>query len=182
MMPAIYDPSAPIHPTRNAPYNLSLATSASSSASSFWSDASSQHSDDTVSTAPTSYSDSCDSYYLSHPPTSSQISVSSLGSSFEPAIKLQDPWANAQLQPQIQVELPPAELRQNPRRTASSRSVRPPSLVRQSDRKLSFVENLVGKEHSGPTVIGHVLNPALCRHVDTYRRSYLAHLVGAASE
>ncbi|KAK4043755.1 hypothetical protein C8A01DRAFT_32074 [Parachaetomium inaequale] len=137
MMPAIYEPTSSIHPTRNAPYNLSLATSASSS-SSFWSDVSSQHSDDSVSTAPTSYSDSCDSYYFSHPLASSQTSVSSLGSSC-------DPWPKSHLQSQTQVELP-AELRQNPRRTctsATSRTGRPPSLVRQSDRKLSFVENLV---------------------------------------
>lgn len=125
---------------RNAPYNLSLATSASSS-SSFWSDVSSQHSDDSVSTAPTSYSDSCDSFYFSQPPTCSQTSASSLGSSCEPT-KLRDPWANSQLQSQIQAD--PAKLRQNPRRTsATSRTGRPPSLVRQSDRKLSFVENLV---------------------------------------
>jgi hypothetical protein len=180
-MPAIYEPPAPIHPSRNAPYNLSLATSASSSAASFWSDVSSQHSDDTVSTAPTSYSDSCDSYYFSQPPTSSQFSVSSLGSSCEPAVKLQDPWANAQLQPQIQVELPPAELRQNPRRTAAPRSGRPPSLVRQSDRKLSFVENLVGKRHLAHCQ-GHVLKPAPYRHVDPYRRGHLAHFISAAPE
>jgi hypothetical protein len=125
---------------RNAPYNLSLATSSSSSSASFWSDVSSQHSDDSVSTAPTSYSDSCDSFYFSQPPTSSQTSTSSLGSSCEPAIKLHDPWAKSQLQAD------PNKLRQNPRRTgtsATSRTGRPPSLVRQSDRKLSFVENLV---------------------------------------
>jgi len=128
----------------NAPYNLSLATSASSSSSSFWSDVSSQHSDDSVSTAPTSYSDSCDSFYFSQPLTSSQTSVSSLGSSYEPAVKPHDPWAKTQLQSQNQAD--PAKLQQNPRRTgasATSRAGRPPSLVRQSDRKLSFVENLV---------------------------------------
>lgn len=153
MMPTIYDPLSSIHLSRNAPYNLSLTTSASSSSSSFWSDASSQHSDDTASTAPSSYSDSCDSYYFSHPSTSSQVSVSSLASSCEAATKLQDPWAKSYLQPQVQAELPPPELRQNPRRTSSSavsRTGRPPSLVRQSDRKLSFVENLVGKGHAYP--------------------------------
>jgi hypothetical protein len=151
MVPAIYEPTSSVHLTRNAPYNLSLATSASSSSSSFWSDVSSQHSDDSVSTAPTSYSDSCDSYYFSQPAASSQTSVSSLGSSCEPAIKLHNPWANAQIQVQAQAQPElPTELRQNPRRTctsATSRTGRPPSLVRQADRKLSFVENLVGKEH-----------------------------------
>ncbi|KAK4154846.1 hypothetical protein C8A00DRAFT_42460 [Chaetomidium leptoderma] len=141
MIPAIYEPSSSIHIARNAPYNLSLTTSASSSSASFWSDASSQHSDDTVSTAQTSYSDSCDSYYFSHGPNSSQTSVSSFGSSCESATKLHNPWVQAQTQAEL-----PTELRQNPRRTstsATSRTGRPPSLVRQSDRKLSFVENLV---------------------------------------
>lgn len=142
---AIDEPTPFAQLTRNnAPYNLSLATSASSSSSSFWSDVSSQHSDDSVSTAPTSYSDSCDSFYFSQPLTSSQTSVSSLGSSCGQAIKLHDLWAKSQLQPPTQTD--PAKLRQNPRRTAASatsRTGRPPSLVRQSERKLSFVENLV---------------------------------------
>ncbi|KAJ4298554.1 PHO85 cyclin-5 [Collariella sp. IMI 366227] len=145
MMRDIYDPSSSLHLTNHAPYNLSLATLASSSTTSLWSDVSSQHSDDSVSTAPTSDADSCDSYYFSQPSLSSQTSVSSLGSSYEPTIKPHDPWAGHQLQTQTQVELP-VELRQNPRRTstsATSRTGRPPSLVRQSDRKVSFVDNLV---------------------------------------
>ncbi|KAH6628583.1 hypothetical protein F5144DRAFT_316245 [Chaetomium tenue] len=147
MMSAAIDEPTPFAQLarNNAPYNLSLATSASSSSSSFWSDVSSQHSDDSVSTAPTSYSDSCDSFYFSQPLASSQISVSSLGSSCESVAKLHDPWAKSQS------EADPTKLRQNPRRTgtsATSRTGRPPSLVRQSDRKLSFVENLVGKKHS----------------------------------
>jgi hypothetical protein len=42
-------------------------------------------------------------------------------------------------------------LRQNPRRTSSSatsRTGRPPTLVRQADRKVNFVDNLVGKERA----------------------------------
>ncbi|KAK4236305.1 hypothetical protein C8A03DRAFT_45683 [Achaetomium macrosporum] len=150
MMRGIHELSSSLHPARNAPYNLALATLASSSSSSsssypLWSDVSSQHSDDTVSTAPTSESGSFDSYFSSNPPISSQTSVSSLGSSCEPAIKLHDPWARQRIQSQAHVELP-AELRQNPRRTcnsAISRTGRPPSLVRQTDRKVSFVDNLV---------------------------------------
>lgn len=144
MMRDIYDPPS-IHPPRHAPYNPSLATSASSSSTSIWSDASSQQSDDSVSTAPTSDSDPCTSYYSFRAPTASQSSVSSLGSSCEPVIKLCDPWVKQQSLPQDQAE-PPVELRQNPRRTstsATSRTGRPPSLVRQADRKISFVDNLV---------------------------------------
>lgn len=132
MMP--YDPTS-IHLSRNAPYNLTLATSASSSSSSFWSDVSSQRSDDSVSTTHTSYSD-----YFSQPPTSSQTSVSSFGSSCEAAC-----WNTASQPTAVpRVEIP-CEPR-NPRRTShsSTRTGRPPSLVRQSDRKQSFVENLVG--------------------------------------
>ncbi|KAH6630242.1 hypothetical protein B0J18DRAFT_443148 [Chaetomium sp. MPI-SDFR-AT-0129] len=146
MMPAIYDPIPSNTHANNAPYNLSLATSASSSASSFWSDVSSQHSDDSVSTAATSHSDFCDSYYASQRPSSSQTSVSSLGSFCEPVSQTRAPWAKHQVQPPAQLEIPPSEYRPNPRRTcasATSRTGRPPSLVRQSDRKLSFVENLV---------------------------------------
>lgn len=137
-----FEPTSSILPPHNAPYNFLLATSASSSSTSLWSDVSSQHSDDSAST-----SDSHDSYYFSRAPASSQTSVSSLGSSFDSVSKLHDPWAKHQVQP-TQVELP-AELRQNPRRTcnsATSRTGRPPSLVRQADRKGSFVDNLVGKK------------------------------------
>jgi hypothetical protein len=35
-------------------------------------------------------------------------------------------------------------LRQNPRRTSAARPVCPPALVRQSDRKVNFVDSLVG--------------------------------------
>lgn len=148
-MPAIYDPIPSNTHANNAPYNLSLATSASSSASSFWSDVSSQHSDDSVSTAATSHSDFCDSYYASQRPSSSQTSASSVGSFCEPPSQTRAPWAKHQVQPPVQLEIPPSDFRPNPRRTctsATSRTGRPPSLVRQSDRKLSFVENLVGKD------------------------------------
>ncbi|KAK4124988.1 hypothetical protein N657DRAFT_655138 [Parathielavia appendiculata] len=148
MMRGVYEPPSSTHLTPNAPYNLGLAASASSTstyAASFWSDACSQRSDDSVSTAPSSYSDSCDSYYFSHAPASSQTSVSSIGSSCDSSVRLHEPWARSQFSAPAQVEIP-VELRQNPRRTcnsAISRTGRPPSLVRQSDRKLSFVENLV---------------------------------------
>ncbi|KAK4102088.1 hypothetical protein N658DRAFT_506324 [Parathielavia hyrcaniae] len=148
MMRGVYEPPSSIHPTPNAPYNFGLAASASSTstyAASFWSDACSQRSDDSASTAPSSFSDSSDSYYFSRAPTSSQTSVSSIGSLCDSSVRLHEPWAKSQFSAQAQVELP-AELRQNPRRTSNSvisRTGRPPSLVRQSDRKLSFVENLV---------------------------------------
>ena len=126
---------------QNVPYSSSLATLASASSASIWSDASSQHSDDTTITAPySSASDSCDSYPLSRP----RPSLSSSSSSCDSA-KLAPPCAKQPPPPHPEVA---PELRQNPRRTSTSsisRSCCPPPLVRQCDRKVSFVDNLVGK-------------------------------------
>lgn len=131
-----YDSPAFITSLRNAPYSSSLATSASASSASVWSDASSQSSDDTSISAPTSDSDSCESYCYTRPALSQAYQVSC-----EPLVKLTNPWIKQQTQQQqSQVEVP-AELRQNPRRT--SKSGCPPSLVRQADRKVNFVDNLV---------------------------------------
>ena len=151
-MSGIYDLTSSLHPLRHAHSNpllinssWSSSTTSLTSTSSFWSDVSSQHSDDSTST---SDSDSC---YFSRAPSSSQQSVSSLGSIYEPAVKLHDPWVRQPACTQPQVEAPP-ELRQNPRRTnnsVTSRTGRPPSLVRQDDRKVNFVDNLVGKLSTG---------------------------------
>lgn len=40
----------------------------------------------------------------------------------------------------------PAQQRQHPRRRSVSRDYKPPELVRQRDRKINFVDNLVGKQ------------------------------------
>lgn len=111
----------------NGPYNGSLASSASSSSASIWSDAASQSSDDSSSS-----SISQDSHYA----TSATSNVSCLPSTAT--------WKN-QLEAAVQA---PTELRQHPRRTSigsATRSGCPPSLVRQNDRKVSFVDSLVGK-------------------------------------
>ena len=39
----------------------------------------------------------------------------------------------------------PSEQRQNPRRSSLSRNQKPPTLQRQCERKINFVDNLVGK-------------------------------------
>lgn len=39
----------------------------------------------------------------------------------------------------------PAEQRQNPRRSSLSRNQKPPTLQRQCERKINFVDNLVGE-------------------------------------
>jgi hypothetical protein len=39
----------------------------------------------------------------------------------------------------------PAQQRQHPRRSSLAKHQRPPPLVRQADRKVNFVDNLVGE-------------------------------------
>ncbi|PNP51164.1 hypothetical protein THARTR1_08226 [Trichoderma harzianum] len=119
-----YDPLS-----QYAPYNSSISSSASASASSVWSgsDTASQASDD----ASGSISSDNDSYF------------SSQGSS----TTTRRPDVTKQRQQQQQQAVP-VELRQNPRRTAAvaagGAGCPPPSLIRQSDRKVNFVDSLVG--------------------------------------
>ncbi|VUC33187.1 unnamed protein product [Clonostachys rosea] len=110
----------------NAVYSSSLASFASTSAVSVWSDASSQTSEDSSVSANSSDSESCDSYCFSKQTTDS--------------VRFQ------QQTQQTSACAVPLEQRQNPRRTSasfSSRNGAPPSLVRQSDRKVNFVDSLV---------------------------------------
>ena len=113
------DPLGFIKSSRNAPYNCSLSSSASSTAS-VWSDAFSQSSDDTsLSISSFDSSEQCDSF----------------ASQTEAACS------------RTRIEVP-RELRKNPRRTSSSATSRsgcPPALIRQCDRKVNFVDSLVGK-------------------------------------
>ncbi|KAM0560995.1 hypothetical protein ACHAPJ_003495 [Fusarium lateritium] len=117
---------ASIPTLRYAPYNTSLASSASTSTSSVWSDTTSQTSDDTSVSANSSDSDSCDSYF------SRKAVAADSALNFRRRVQ------------QTQTEALPAELRQNPRRTSNGpRTACPPALVRQSDRKVNFVDSLV---------------------------------------
>lgn len=120
---------APLSPasilsSRYASYNSSLS-SASTSIASIWSDTASQSSDDTAISSQSSDLDS-NSYFSKNAAADSTISY--------------------QRCPQkTQSDVVPPELRQNPRRTSNSnRAACPPALVRQSDRKVNFVDSLVG--------------------------------------
>ncbi|KAF4463438.1 G1 S-specific cyclin pas1 [Fusarium albosuccineum] len=121
---------APISPasipnTQYALYNSSIASSASTLTTSVWSDTTSQNSDDTFISAH-SDSDSCDSYF------SRKAAAADSALNFRRRVQ------------KTQAEAVPAELRQNPRRTSNGpRAACPPSLVRQSDRKVNFVDSLV---------------------------------------
>ncbi|KAM3534858.1 hypothetical protein MY4038_001939 [Beauveria bassiana] len=109
-----------------ATYN-NILTSSVSTTNSTWSDTASQSSDDT-SISSTCDSESCDSYYRKH-----HVSAQAVN------------YRSALTQATVSEPLP-KELRQNPRRSAPGSRARgacPPPLVRQSDRKVNFVDSLV---------------------------------------
>ncbi|OAA42737.1 G1/S-specific cyclin Pcl5 [Metarhizium rileyi] len=116
--------------SRYAPYTSVIGSVASTSATSIWSDTASQSSDDTSVSAHTSDSDSCDAFCRSKRAATTAQNVVNYRRSLH----------------QREAEAVPAELRQHPRRTApgcrTSRGGCPP-LVRQSDRKVNFVDSLV---------------------------------------
>jgi hypothetical protein len=127
---------------QNGPYNPSLASSASSSSASVWSDASSQSSDDSSvhSGGVGSESDLPDTYCCTSQPTSYQQSIQQI--ICDTSVATSTCWPKS-----ILASVAPDQ-RLNPRRTsigAASRLGCPPSLVRQCDRKVNFVDSLVGK-------------------------------------
>lgn len=135
---------------RSHPYAASLSSSASSSTSSVFSDAPSQTS--------TSCSTTSQSNWESEEWSRSRLAVP--GCTVDPAAFA--PIARVSTFPQYQRSacresvpeglLPPlrtdlavpAEQRQHPRRSSSTVSQRPPQLVRQTERKVNFVDCLVG--------------------------------------
>jgi hypothetical protein len=126
---------------RNGPYSSSLASSASSSTASVWSDASSQTSDDSSVTGASDSSETLEPSETYCCPT--QQPPHSFTSICEPTIPVAIQWSKRKSNVQV-----PPEQRQHPRRTSSggaSRTGCPPSLVRQCDRKVNFVDSLVGK-------------------------------------
>jgi hypothetical protein len=145
-MNRVDDDSSPPYATtyhHEGPYNPSIASSASSSSSSVWSSVSSQSSetsdDSSVhSTNISADSEISDSYCYSSQPS---YQPTSCDQGIAPTIC----WPNSANDSVI------PEHRPNPRRTsAASRSGCPPSLVRQSDRKVNFVDSLVGKIQRKP--------------------------------
>ena len=119
------DASAFLTTYHNDPYSSSLDSTATTSSDSVWSAIASQSSNETSPSS--SDSDHCDSYTLSRQAARS-------GSS----------WNKPAAQPAPATAVP-TELRQNPRRSGGSATRCPPTLVRQCDRKVNFVDNLVGK-------------------------------------
>ena len=115
--------------SRYAPYSSTISSAASTSSASLLSDAASQSSDDTSISSNTSDSDSCDIPCRSKRTATTAQNVVSYRRSLK----------------NLGADAVPAELRQNPRRSGlQPRTSCPPALVRQSDRKVNFVDNLVG--------------------------------------
>ncbi|TGO58179.1 hypothetical protein BOTNAR_0186g00080 [Botryotinia narcissicola] len=119
----------------NGSYSSSIASSASSSTSSVWSDAASQASDNSSITSASSDSEPpyfCATQQLPLPAIAIDICEKNNITKFWP-------------QQRLPVEIAPEE-KQNPRRTSggsSTRTGRPPTLIRQADRKVNFVDSLV---------------------------------------
>jgi hypothetical protein len=134
------DDSPPFIDSYNGVYSSSIASSASSSSASVWSDASSQSSDDSSVTSASSDSESSESYcYTTQPPPSFQNITSS---TCEQGISIATYWPKTKIAADAVLE------QRHSRRTSLGSTTRtgcPPSLVRQSDRKVNFVDNLVGK-------------------------------------
>jgi hypothetical protein len=134
----IIEGSDPLPSQRTGPYEPSIASSASSSQTSIFSDAVSAQSSVASSVSDdfrSGQEDARDRYCA-------------------PA-QLQHKYiANAQLSQACQqqqqlsyadVTSVPSQQRQHPRRSSLAKHQRPPPLVRQADRKVNFVDNLVGK-------------------------------------
>ena len=120
---------------RNGPYSSSIASSASSSTASVWSDVASQSSDDSSVTG-SSDNETSETYCCTSQPAPSFTTC-------EQGISVATYWPKHK----VQVEVAPAQ-RQHPRRTSVGSTTRtgcPPTLVRQCDRKVNFVDSLVGK-------------------------------------
>ena len=114
------------------PYSSSIASSASSSSASVWSSNSSQSSDDSSVTS------SLDSESVDSCCYGGTYAAASLD---EPCPTIAVSW------PKHKLPEAAAQPRAHPRRTSASstRSGCPPQLVRQCDRKVNFVDSLVGK-------------------------------------
>ena len=154
MSPAIVDPG--LHgyvlssQTGCGPYPPSVTSSVSSSQDSIFSDTASTQSSiasslsDDFRTGQEDTSQACAQAYLQQQAKAGQ------------AIAAQQQRLQCMLKAQCTQQAPsyadvtsvPSEQRQHPRRSSLARNQKPPPLVRQCDRKLNFVDNLVGKHTS----------------------------------
>ena len=123
------------------PYEPSIASSASSSVSSVFSDTASQ----TSSTSSTSQTENDEA---SSDRPNLQVANEAASTTFFPGVFRGQQQALSAKNAGISIQVPapvPAEQRQHPRRCSLAGGQRPPPLVRQTERKVNFVDNLVGK-------------------------------------
>lgn len=154
------------HKTQNAhPYTSSIASSASSSSSSIFSlDCVSSQSSISSSSTHT-----VDVIWENEASGETPVTGRGVAQSSESSSRYPRGGVRANVAKVADTAVPP-ELRKNPRRTnslgvssngAPSSCVRaPPSLVRQCERKVNFVDNLVGKSHQiwtgGPMISTYI--------------------------
>jgi hypothetical protein len=125
------------------PYEPSIASSASSSQFSVFSDTASAQSSIASSISDDFRSSQEDS-------RARYCAIAQLQSKVQAVTQLSQPCR----QPLSYADITsaPSEQRQNPRRCSLARNQKPPPLVRQAERKLTFVDNLVGKQRTSNTL------------------------------
>ena len=126
------------------PYERSIASSASSSVSSVFSDTASQTSSASSNSQVEGDETSSDRPSVARP--ANEIN----STTFFPGLYHGQQLSLGPKNPGIAFQAPapapaPLERHQHPRRCSLAGSKRPPTLVRQSERKVNFVDNLVGK-------------------------------------
>lgn len=122
------------------PYEPSIASSASSSQYSVFSDSASAQ-----SSIASSISD--DFRGSQEDPRDRYCAIAQLQSQAQAVSQFSQPCRHQQPS-YADVTSVPSEQRQHPRRCSLARNQRPPPLVRQAERKLTFVDNLVGKQNT----------------------------------
>ncbi|KAF2639295.1 hypothetical protein P280DRAFT_403451 [Massarina eburnea CBS 473.64] len=146
MTPSTYPPYSGTASPRSHPYASSLSSSASSSTSSVFSDTASQASTSTASSGASQeiYRPSGTYSELELNPAGLSNFASIGRVSTYPQYQSSACRETARALPPLRTELvAPSEQRQHPRRSSTTVNQRPPQLVRQSDRKVNFVDCLV---------------------------------------
>ena len=126
----------PLDSQGSGPYESSIASSASSSQTSVFSDAASAQSSIASSVS--------DDFRSSQEDGRERYCAPAQLQQKQP-LDAHAPQACQQQLSYADVTSVPLSQRQHPRRSSLAKHQRPPTLVRQADRKINFVDNLVGK-------------------------------------
>lgn len=134
-------------PQHGGPYEPSIASSASSSQDSIFSDTLSAQSSIASSISDDFRSSQEDSRQLCAPAYAQQQHRASrvLATEQHKLFCMLNGQQQSQAPSYADVTSVPSEQRQHPRRSSLPRNQKPPPLVRQCERKINFVDNLVGK-------------------------------------